>query len=162
MKSYFKYTDEDKTECFLELDDEFYCERAIYKTAEDLINTYLTIEHNRYFLPEGSMEDSVVFFENISKSEFDLLWKESTLKFENHWKEFKSKYAVGDKVKTKILCFYPNWVVSNFGEIFNAVSDYKSCVEKIGSNKMYPNTEIEMIISAFDDINKIVRLKIDK
>ena len=45
MKNYFKYIDENKTECFFELNHEFYCERALYKTENTLINTYLTIEH---------------------------------------------------------------------------------------------------------------------
>ncbi len=159
MKSYFKYTDENNTECFFELDDEFYCERAIYKTEKKIINTYLTIEHESYFLPEGSLKDGLEFMNSSFKEEFDTLWKESMMESESDWDELKMKYKIGEKVKSRILCFYPTGIISNFGEKFNAISDYKTCREKFGKERMYPNNEMELIISQFDDINKTVELK---
>lgn len=69
------------------------------------------------------------------------------------------KYKIGEKIKTHILCFYPQGIISNFGEIFNAISNFKACEEEFGKEKMYPNNEMELIISDFDDINKIVQLK---
>ncbi len=84
MKSYFKYKDENNTECFLELDEELYCERAIYKTENNLTNTYLTIEHESFFLPEGNLKDSLEFMNYSSKEEFDILWKKSMIRFESN------------------------------------------------------------------------------
>jgi ribosomal protein S1 len=162
MKSYFKYTDEDSTECFLELDEEFYCERAVYKTKHKLINTYLTIEKEPYFLPEGNLKDGLEFMNLSSKEEFDILWKESMLESESDWNELKMKYKIGEKVKSRILCFYPTGIISNFGEKFNAISDYKTCREKFGKERMYPNNEMELIISKFDNTNKTVELKINE
>lgn len=159
MKSYFKYTDENKTKCFFELDNEFYCERAIYKTENELVNTYLTIEQEPYFLPEGSLKDGLEFMDSCSKEEFDILWKKSTVESESGWNELKKKYKIGENVKTRILCFYPIGIISNFGEDFNAISDFKDCEEKFGKEKMYPNNEMELVISEFDEINQIIRLK---
>ncbi|PKH52575.1 hypothetical protein CXF68_18535 [Tenacibaculum sp. Bg11-29] len=159
MKSYFKYKDENNTECFLELDEELYCERAIYKTKNNLTNTYLTIEHESFFLPEGNLKDSLEFMNYSSKEEFDILWKKSMIRFESNWNKLKMKYKIGEKIKTHILCFYPQGIISNFGEKFNAISNFKACEEKFGKEKMYPNNEMELIISDFDDINKIVQLK---
>ena len=159
MKSHFKYTDENNTECFLELDEKFFCERAIYKTENDLINTYLTVEHKSHFLPEGNLKESLEFMNSSSKAEFETLWKESTIESELNWNKLKLKYNIGDKVKTRILCFYPRGIISNFSEEFNAISDYKTCKKRFGKEKMYPNNEMELIISGFDDINKTVLLK---
>lgn len=159
MKSYFKYTDEDSIDCFLELDEEYYCERAIYKTQNNLINTYLTIEKKPYFLPEGSLKDTLEFMNLSSKEEFDTLWKESMMEFESDWNELKMKYKIGEKVKSRILCFYPAGIISNFGEKFNAISDYKTCKKKFGKERMYPNDEMELTISKFDNTNKIIELK---
>jgi hypothetical protein len=159
MKNYFKYTDENKTECFFELDNEFYCERAIYKAENELVNTYLTIEQDPYFLPEGSFKDVLELMDSISKVEFDILWKESTVESESDWNELKKKYKIGKNVKTQILCFYPTGIISNFGEDFNAISDFKDCEEKFGKEKMYPNNEMELVISEYDDINQLIRLK---
>lgn len=158
MKSYFKYTDENKIECFFELDDELYCERAIYKTENKLINTYLTIEQEPYFLPEGSLKEGLEFMNSGSKEEFDILWKESMMESESDWDQLKIKYKIGEKVKSQILCFYPTGIISNFGEKFNAISDYKTCRKKFGKERMYPNNKMELIISQFNDINKIVEL----
>jgi len=162
MKNHFKYIDENNTECYLELDEEFYCERAIYKTENNLINTYLTIEHELYFLPEGNLKGSLEFMNPSSKMEFDTLWKESMREFESDWNKLKMKYKVGDMVKSRILCFYPQGIISNFEEDFNALSDFKACEEKFGKEKMYPNNEIELVISEFDDINKTIRLATNK
>jgi len=159
MKNYFKYIDENKIECFFELDNEFYCERAVYKSENELVNTYFTIEQELYFLPEGSLKDSLEFMDSSSKEEFDILWKESTIKSESDWNKLKERYKIGEKVKTRILCFYPTGIISNFGEKFNAISDFNDCEEKFGKEKMYSNNEIDLIISEFDDINQIVRLK---
>ncbi len=159
MKSYFKYTDEDSIDCFLELDEECYCERAIYKTENNLINTYLTIEKGPYSLPEGNLKDALEFMNLSSKEEFDTLWKKSMMEFESDWNELKMKYKIGEKVKSRILCFYPAGIISNFGEKFNAISDYKTCREKFGKKRMYPNNEMELTISKFDNTNKIVELK---
>ncbi|MDH7447601.1 hypothetical protein [Aquimarina sp. 2201CG14-23] len=158
MKNYYKYVDEDKTECFLELDEDFFCERAIYKTGNNVINTYLEIEHESYFLPEGNLKDSLEFMMVSSKVEFDTLWKESMMKSESNWNTLKMKYEIGDLVISRILCFYPQGIISNFGEEFNALSDFKTCQEKFGKEKMYPNKEIELRISGFDNINKLILL----
>ena len=137
MKSYYKYSDENKTECFFELDEKFYCERAICKTENNFVNTYLTIEKETCFLPEGSLKDGLKIINLTSKEEFDSLWKESTMEYESDWDELKMKYKIGEKVKSRILCFYPTGIISNFGEKFNAISDYKTCREKFGQEKMY-------------------------
>ena len=158
MKNYFKYTDKNNTECFLELDEEFYCERAIYKTANTLINTYFVIEHEIFFLPEGELKDSLELMNPSSKMEFETLWKESTIEFESDWNKLKAKYKIGDIVKSRILCFYPQGIISNFGENFNALSDFKACERFFGKEKMYPNNIIELSISRFDDKNKLIQL----
>ncbi len=158
MKRYFNYTDANNTECYLELDEACYCLRAIYKTNNRLFNTYLDVEHELYILPEGSLKDSLQFMTPSSKTEFDALWSESMLPYESAWNKLKMKYKVGDIVNARILCFYPQGIISNFGEDFNALSDYKACEAKFGKEKMYPHHEIELYISGFDDFNKIIRL----
>ena len=160
MKNYFKYIDENKTECFFELDYEFYCERAIYKTENTLINTYLTIEHEIFFLPEGNLKDSLEFMNVGSQKEFEVLWEESMMKVESDWKELKMKYKIGEMVVAQILCFYPTGIISNFGEKFNALSNLKDCENQFGKAMMYPNNDMDLIISQFDDTNRIVLLEV--
>ena len=74
----------------------------------------------------------------------------------------KKKYNIGEKIKTRILCFYPTGIISNFSEAFNAISNFKDCKQKFGKEKIYPNKEMELFISEFDDINQIVQLKTNK
>jgi len=161
MEQYFKYTDEEGVQCFLELDEEFYCERTVYKTENELINTYLTIEHQLYFLPEGNMKESLEFMNASSKTEFENHWEESMNGTESDWKKIKRKYQIGDLIKSKILCFYPQGIILNFGEPFNALSNYEACKTVFGKDKMYPNQELDLKISAFDNINRIVILTVN-
>ncbi|WP_394747651.1 hypothetical protein [Spongiimicrobium salis] len=158
MYHYFKYNTANEVECFLELDREFYCERALYKTKKEIINTYITIEDESYFLPEGSLKEAVTNMTLSSKTEFNQLWKVSMLAFEDDWSRLKNKFKIGDMVKTKILCFYPKGIISNFGEEFHALSDYHICEKKFGQHRMYPKNELELEVSGFDDINKLILL----
>ncbi|BDD05531.1 hypothetical protein [Aureibacter tunicatorum] len=158
MKYYYKFIDENKTECFLEMDSEFYCERAIFKTQDLLVNTYLTIEKKSCFLPEGCLKECLKFMNPSSIAEFDTLWNESMKASESDWNKLKKKYKIGDVVDSKILCFYPQGVISNFGEGFNALSDYESCKEKFGDEHMSLGYIMKLIIAEFDDTNKIIHL----
>lgn len=160
MKTYYTYTDEKGIECFYELNTELYCERAVFKTPHKITNTFLEIEQESYFLPEGSLKDSLPFMKPTSKIEFNIIWQKSMKGVEEDWLVLKSKYRIGTKIKSKILCIYPQGVVLDFGEKFYALSSYESCLKKIGKEKIYPKNELELTISAFNDTNKIVELSL--
>lgn len=161
MKHYFKYIDEDKVACFLELNAEFFCERAIYKTKNSIINTYLNIENEVYCLPEGNLKESRGFMDTSTEFQFKSIWEKSMSAFESDWNNLKVAYKIGDIVKSKILCFYPQGIVSNFGAVFNALSDYEPCATKFGKEKMYPNNELELRISDFDNTNRLIKLEVN-
>ncbi len=156
---YYKFSFED-TNYFLELDCDNYCVRAIFQKNNVLYNTYLFVNNDEFSLPEGNLFDSLEYFDNFTEKEFEILWKKSVKDYENKWESLKKKFHIGDIVQSKILCFYPQGIISNFGAFFNALSDYNACKEKFGKENMYPNNELELKISEFDDKNKIVKLQI--
>ncbi len=148
---------------FLELDKSdggYYCLRAIFQKDNELYNTYLAVNHNEFNLPEGDLFHGLEHFKPHSEKEFQILWKKSMHDYENKWQALKQQFHRGNLVKTKILCFYPQGIISNFGAFFNALSDYEACKERFGEENMYPDKELELEIDEFDDNNKIVKLKI--
>ncbi len=158
--NYYKF-DFEGVEYFLEIKNN-YCQRAIFRKDNELFNTFLSVNNKDYILPEGDLSNSIEFFGKYSEFEFKKLWKKSIFNYIPEWERLKTKYKIGEIVKTRIICFYPQGIISNFGEFFNSLSDYDECCKKFGHKNMYPNKYLELEISDFDDENMIIKLQIGK
>lgn len=136
-----------------ELDDTFYCLRAIYVKQPFIFNTNLTVEHASYFLPEGCFADALDEIEQISKDKFLYYWHLSISPHLKDWQKLKEKFKIGQFIKTYIVCFYPQGVIVQFGEKFYGLANDHECLCVLGAQKMYSNTTIELCIDKFDDEN---------
>jgi len=164
MNKYYKYTDTDtdNVDCFLELDKEFYCLRAIYNIGKEYISTNLTIEDERYFLPEGSFSDSLEYMTETTEAEFLEKWGSATLPHLENWEKLKIELATGQRIQSKILCFYPQGIVCEIGKAFYGIANYNECESYFGSDKMCVGERLDLIISEFDNDNLWIKLQIQQ
>lgn len=160
MNRYFKYADEEEVFCYVELDEALYCLRAVYEVGEGFINTSLQVEHGIYILPEGSFKDSIDAITEIEKAAFDDVWSQSVQPYLGSWHELRASIKAGEKVAGKIICFYPQGVVLNIGQLFYGIADYEECKGYLGAEKMYPAQGIELVVAGWDEGNMWVRLKV--
>lgn len=160
MKEYYKYIDEENVICFLELDEDFYCERAIYDISGIFISTNLRIEDEKYFLPEGSCIDSLEYFTKSTQIEFIDNWNKAISPSLDSWRKLKSELIIGDKINAEIICFYPQGIILEIGKPFYAIANTNECKKRFGTQEMYPNKKFELTIDEFDDANLWVKLKI--
>lgn len=160
MNKYCKYIYEENVTCFMELDEELYCFRAIYQNDKNLISTNIQIENSEYGLPEGSFSHCLEDLTAITQREFLELWSKATLLYADSWNKLKAKLVIGDKINAKIICFYPQGIILEIWQLFCAIANYDECRNHFGGDKMYPREEIALKIEGFDDDNLWVRLKI--
>lgn len=158
---YYKFTDfeslEYTFECFAELDDEFYCLRAVFRTPDGLFNTFTNdLRSEHHILPEASWQDDIESSQEVPSEEFISLWKQSMLEYEEPWKVLKNSYEIGQILCLSVVCFYPHGVILKVNDLFNALADYQHCKNKFGREKMYPQNNFELRILGFDDENKLV------
>jgi ribosomal protein S1 len=159
MRKYYKYNDEENVICFLELDEELYCERAIYDIDGNFVSTNLTIEDEKYFLPEGSFIDCLESLTQTTQKEFLDIWNKVTFPHLKNWDKLKIELEIGQIINANILCFYPQGIILNIGQEFYAIADYGECKNKFGADKMHPNEKLEFTIGEFDNNNLWVKLK---
>lgn len=160
MKKYYKYIDEENVICFLELDEELYCERSIYNIGEKFVSTNLTIEDEKYFLPEGSFIDSLEHLTESTEREFKDNWNKVILPYLDSWSKLKSELVIGHRINAEIICFYPQGIILEIGQAFYAIANYNDCEKHFGTDKMYPHKKIDLTIEEFDNDNLWVKLKI--
>ena len=159
MKKYYRYTDDENVTCFLELDEELYCERAIYDIGGKLVSTNLTVEDEKYFLPEGSFKDSLEHLTETTQKEFIKNWDKVISPYLDSWEKLKSKLVIGQRINTEIVCFYPQGIILEIGKAFYAIANYKDCEKQFGKDNMYPHKKIDLTIEEFDNDNLWIKLK---
>jgi hypothetical protein len=160
MNKYYKYIYEENVTCFMELDEELYCFRAIYQNEENLISTNIQIEKSKYGLPEGSFIDCLEHLTVTTQKEFLDIWNKVVSSNLDSWNKLKSELVIGDKINAKIICFYPQGIILEIGQLFCAIANYDECRNHFGGDKMYPREEIALKIEGFDDDNLWIKLKI--
>lgn len=161
MKRYYKYKHKELGELhysYYELDHELYCLRAVYETDNALINTNLTIEDSKYFLPEESFEESLHEITAISYVEFLKKWKKSIFSHIKNWLKLTNELQPEDTITAKIVCFYPQGIILDINKPFYAIANYDKCRTHFGYNKMQPNQLLDMKVVSFDDENMWVKL----
>ncbi|WP_335984829.1 hypothetical protein [Acinetobacter haemolyticus] len=151
--TYYKNTDIDGTIVLYELDQEYYCLRAVCITSSIILNTSFINEQSNFFLPEGSFSENLEELSVSTKEEFLNFWNKSTSQYLNAWNELKTKFQINQNVDSEIVCFYPQGVIVKFNEIFFGLVNYKDCEFILGSTNMYPQQKINLYVQNFDDDN---------
>ena len=143
-----------------EFDEEYYCLRAIFEENNKLETTNFI--NNKYILPEGSFyEIKDDLGEKITEKEFENKWKTALYPFVENWNKIKKKYIIGNNIKVKINCFYPQGIILDINEIFYGIANYQECKEKYGSGHLYPKHDMEMKIIGYDEKNMWIKLSIN-
>jgi len=158
--NYFKYTDNEVNIgeiAYLELDEEYYCFRAVFAAQNKLWTTNFIQEI--YFLPEGSWYDVLDMLEKISEKEFNNLWERALKPFIGKWNKTKNNNSTGNIVKTKFACNYPQGIILSINETFYGIADYDECKMKYGWERLYPRSEFDMKIIGYDEKNMWLELK---
>ncbi|WP_228255401.1 hypothetical protein [Acinetobacter wuhouensis] len=154
MKTYYYYYDkEEDITTFCELDEELYCLRATFQTANGIFSTNSPLTPAHLFLPESSFLDFIDELSPISQEQFKDKWNISNKKYLIHWENLKNKYQINQSIKTSISFFPPLGVIVQFGEIFYGLVNYNDCKAILGENQMYPHQQIQLYIEHFDDDN---------
>jgi hypothetical protein len=161
---YIKFSDEEsdirERTVWYELDEEFYCHRAVYEEPDKIKATHIAEENYLYALPEGSLKEAEEWLgEEVSEIEFESKWQEALKPFRKEWERIKNNYSVGQNIPVEINCFYPQGIILDFGEILQGMADYQECVEIYGGAHMYPRKGMKMQIKDFDDKNLQVIMK---
>ncbi|GAA4841669.1 hypothetical protein [Algivirga pacifica] len=158
---YYKYIweEEDRVTNLLELDDEYFCYRAIFLGEKEAFSTNKISQDDPYFLPEGSFEEVLDELEEISTEEFISTWKKVNKNLTTHLKRIKTTFYKGKRVKARVLCFYPQGVIFDCEEAFNGIGNYEDCLAEFGYKRMYPNQVFELIVSAIDEENLMIQLE---
>ena len=158
---YFRWIDDDINVgriTYNEFDEEYYCLRAIFEENDKLFTTNFVT--NEYRLPGGSYLDMLDNLgEEITENEFNNKWEIALKPFMKKWNETKHKNDIGDNIKVRICCIYPQGVIFRFDEIFHGIADYDECISKYGWEKLYPNIELEIKIIGYDENNMWIKLK---
>jgi hypothetical protein len=158
---YYKYIDEEINNSRIlygEYDDEYYCIRAVFEVNNKLTTT--NFMDDECFLPEGSFCNYKEYLgEKITEIEFNKFWKMALKPFENKWNELKNKYKIGDNIKGKINCMYPQGIILDIGEIFYGIANYEECKTKYASKYLYPKNEMNVKIIEYDEENMWIKLK---
>jgi hypothetical protein len=158
---YFKYIDGEINPgeiIYYELDEEYYCLRAIFDNNNKLMTTNFIDDH--YFLPEGSFDDcSIKLLEVIAENEFKIKWKIALKPFFEKWNEIKNVNIAGNNIKVKIKCIYPQGIIFDINGMFYGIADYNECKIKYGTNNLYPKNEFDMEITGYDENNMWIKLK---
>lgn len=81
MYSYYKNTDRDGVIVLYELDQEYYCLRAICITSTIILNSAVIDEQSNFFLPEGSFSENLEQLSVTTKEEFLNFWYKSTFQY---------------------------------------------------------------------------------
>jgi hypothetical protein len=163
---YFKYIDvEEKKKKIIynEFDAEYYCFRAVFEENNMLFTTnFIDYDH---LLPEVSCYDIIddlvkdYFGEYITQNEFNNKWRIALDPFMEKWNIIKEKYIIGNNIKAKINCFYPQGIIIDITETFYRISDYNLCKIKYGEKYLYPNNEMDMEVIGHDENNMWIKLK---
>jgi hypothetical protein len=158
---YFEYIDNEEnkeTIIYYELDEEYYCLRAIFE--EDNKSMTTNFIHNDYLLPEGSFYQIINILEKeIDENTFNNKWKIALKPFLEKWNETKNVYDIGKNIKVKINCIYPQGIIFDVNGMFYGIANYEECKIKHGTKKLYPKYEFEMKIIEYDEKNMWIRLK---
>lgn len=159
MKKYYEFTYEVNVTCLIELDNELYCERAIYKTGEQFITTNLSIKNEKYFLPEGSFKDCFEQLKEITQQHFTDIWNSIIEHNLVNWNKLKNELKVGQIINVEIICFYPQGVMLDIGYPFFAISNYNEFEKHLGNENMYPGIKTTVSIEDFDNKNLWIKVK---
>ncbi|MEM1320997.1 MAG: hypothetical protein AAGG75_12160 [Bacteroidota bacterium] len=164
MKKYYKYKVKiDKVDGLhlLELDEEFYCCRAIFIDEHGSYTTnFIKNDDDRYYLPEGNLEEAISSFQVIPKSVFDMTWSNALKLCSEDWSKHKKEIAKKNQIfKGYIVCFYPQGVIVNIGFKYFGIIDYERCLEVVGKHQMYPGHHFKCEVADFDDENMWFQLK---
>lgn len=161
MHSYYKYTDTDGTIVLYELDQEYYCIRAICVTSSIILNTAFINETSSFFLPEGSFSEQLKELSVTTKDEFLNFWSISTSQYLDAWNHLKTKFQINQCIDSEIVCFYPQGVIVQYSEIFFGLVNYKDCEFILGSENIYPQQKIKLYVQNFDDENLWINFSIN-
>lgn len=76
MYKYYTFTDSLKVDCYLELDEDFNCERALYISNEYKVRGDYSYyyEGDDYVMPINSLENKIKSMNEISKIDFETQW----------------------------------------------------------------------------------------
>lgn len=162
MKHYYQYSLVSVGEngwSMVELDEQFVCLRAIYKTSKEEFTTNFK-ETNDFGLPEGALNNSFKESEKISLEKFNETWSLFILKHQKSWNEIKERLKVGSEVNAKLQYFYPQGVILDIEEKFMGIAEYDKCLEVLGTKRMYPENRIMGKIKSFDDENMWIELTV--
>jgi hypothetical protein len=78
---YFSFNKDKETDCLVELDNAFYCQRIIY-LSEIIISTYYVDFSNHPFpFPEDCFKYKISTMEKISQAQFEKLWHQKDKDF---------------------------------------------------------------------------------
>ncbi|MEB6480823.1 hypothetical protein [Acinetobacter vivianii] len=161
MYSYYKNTDRNGAIDLYELDQEYYCLRAICITSTIILNSAVIDEQSNLFLPEGSFSENLEQLSVTTKEEFLNFWHKSTSRHLDAWNSLKCKLHINQSIDTEIVCFYPQGVIVKYNEIFLGLVNYKDCESILGSENMYPQQKINLYVQNFDDENLWINFSIN-
>lgn len=153
MYSYYKNTDEDDVMVLYELDQEYYCLRAICVTPSVILNSAVIDEQSNFFLPEGSFSENLEQLSVTTKEDFLNFWHKSTFQYLEAWNRLKTRFQINQCIDSEIVCFYPQGVIVKFGESFYGLANYKDCESILGTDHIYPQQKIKLYVQNFDDKN---------
>ncbi len=75
MNSYYTYTDESFVDCYLELNANFYCERAVFtSTFFKVSNSMYYYKGEEYAILHDSLQDKLTAMITIDKTAFEMQW----------------------------------------------------------------------------------------
>jgi hypothetical protein len=137
---YFKYIDREINPgeiIYYELDEKYYCLRAILDNNNKLMTTNFIDDY--YFLPEGSFDDcSVKLLEEITENEFKRKLEIALKPFLENWNEIKNVNIAENNIKVRIKCMYPQGIIFDINGMFYGIADYNECKVKYRTNNLYP------------------------
>ena len=92
---YFKYFDvETNRIIYYELDEEYYCLRAVFEEKNKLITTNFI--NDEYLLPEGSFYEMQEYLgKKIVENKFNNKWETALKPFIEQWNNIKNKNKYG-------------------------------------------------------------------
>jgi hypothetical protein len=95
----------------------------------------------------------------ITKKEFNAIWKEYISHHVEDWIEAKSLFSIGDVVEGLIKIFFPQGVIVQLQSNFWGIADYDACLESTSIENMQTKHRISGIVSGYDDENLWILLK---
>lgn len=155
--TYYHFDDPDYDDypSYIELAPDYYCLRKISDLGDTLKNTSLHVNDEMCVLPEGSWAEHLEYMKHhqISAHTFDEKWQLSKKPYLSAWQTLKTKYVIGQCVQAKIVVFYPQGIVLDWGERFYGIAPYELCKQTFGADAMYPNHHLALCLVGFDEVN---------